>query len=130
MSRTRHRFNEISHRFGLGIKFNHKPFLPFFNMKCSRGVHETEASWAVHNFNDAAEIHGPEKRGVSLHSYQLPRCNLRSGIRDSHPSQIEFFPSLKGFARSDEDRQSLTKLAAGKIVRKTSRWSSEQTGYC
>src|SRR5271154_3323196 len=124
MSRPRYGFYEISDRLALGIEVNNKPLLSLLDMKRSSGVHETEASRAVLNFTNAAEIYRPEAHCVSLHSDQFPQCDLGNRVHDPDPSQIELLPSLKGFAGGHEDLQSSADLAAGEIMHKTLWWSS------
>jgi len=69
MSRTRYSFNEIRNRLGRKIEVNDKPLLPLLYVYGSSGVHEAEASRAVHNFLNAAEIYRPKAGCVSFYSY-------------------------------------------------------------
>ena len=121
MPRTGNRLDQIRDDAAGHIVFQDKPLLSLFDMDSGRGVQETKTSGGINSFCDAAEVDGPDKRRVGLHSNQFACNDRRALVGYAHPPQIELLPSQQRFTSSAEDAFTISQPAPRQVVSKARR---------
>jgi hypothetical protein len=80
---------------GVWVKVEKKALLALFDVHFGCGINEAKSGWGVNHFQNLAQIHRPKPQRMYFDGNDLFWLDLRLGIDDARPAEIEHCPLLE-----------------------------------